>query len=163
MANANAGVIHALGYPLTLRYAVPHGIANALMATAALERTWPARPDRYAELAALLAGEATPGDRADPGNRGAAAAAELPAILSLLLGRIEFVGTLQAWGVEQAELPRLAREAAQFRPILDNTPVALGEEDLLALYRAAWRAGAGAAPASPGAGLAAHALRRGPG
>ena len=54
MANANAGAIHALGYPLTSRYGIPHGLANALMAAAALEHTWPGRPERCAELARLL-------------------------------------------------------------------------------------------------------------
>src|SRR6185436_18819783 len=58
MANANAGAIHALGYPLTSRYGIPHGLANALMAASTLEWVAPGRPDRAAELALLLGGEA---------------------------------------------------------------------------------------------------------
>src|SRR6185436_10889517 len=62
MANANAGAIHALGYPLTGRYGIPHGLANALMAAATLERVAPGRPERAAELARLLSdGGAEPG------------------------------------------------------------------------------------------------------
>ncbi|HEX4726199.1 MAG TPA: iron-containing alcohol dehydrogenase, partial [Jatrophihabitans sp.] len=50
MINANAGVVHALGYPLTSQYGMPHGRANALVAPAALRALAPAVPDRYAEL-----------------------------------------------------------------------------------------------------------------
>jgi alcohol dehydrogenase class IV len=131
MANANAGVIHALGYPLTGRYGVPHGLANALMAAAALERTWPARPERYGELARLLDG-ANGADGAD-GEGG-----ELPERMRALLAAVGIRDTLAGWGVAEADLPDLAEAATHFKPVLQNTPVALAGEDLLAIYRSAW-------------------------
>jgi len=127
MANANAGAIHALGYPLTGRYGIPHGLANALMAAATLERVAPGRPDRAAELALLL-GEG----KAD------AAAAELPGRVRRLLVSCSVDGGLAGQGVREDDLPELAEAATHFRPVLDNTPVALGEDDLLAIYRSAW-------------------------
>jgi len=127
MANANAGAIHALGYPLTSRYGIPHGLANALMAASTLEWVAPGRPDRAAELALLLGGEAD--------------AAELPGRVRQLLVSCAVDGGLTRQGVREDDLPELAEAATHFRPVLDNTPVALGEDDLLAIYRSAWAAG----------------------
>jgi alcohol dehydrogenase len=123
MANANAGAIHALGYPLTSRYGIPHGLANALMAAATLARTWTAAPERSADLARALGGE-TGADLA-------------PRVRAFLAG-IGIADTLPGRGVAAADLPILASEATHFRPVLDNTPVALAEVDLLAIYRAAY-------------------------
>ncbi|HYU33399.1 MAG TPA: iron-containing alcohol dehydrogenase [Thermoanaerobaculia bacterium] len=127
MANANAGAIHALGYPLTGRYGIPHGLANALVAAPTLERIWPGRPERCAELARLL------------GNEGAGAGPEeLAANVRRFLVTLGVRGGLSGHGVCEEDLPELAEAATRFRPVLDNTPVALGREDLLAVYRAAW-------------------------
>lgn len=120
MANANAGAIHALGYPLTGRYGIPHGLANALMAAPALERVGPGRPERAAELARLL------------GNQ------ELAGGVRRILETLGVDGGLARQGVREEDLPELAAAATGFRPVLENTPVALGRDDLLAIYRAAW-------------------------
>jgi alcohol dehydrogenase class IV len=127
MANANAGAIHALGYPLTSRYGVPHGLANALMAAPALERTWRASPERSAELARCLGGET---------------GADLAGCLGALLSAVGITDTLRGRGVAGEVLPALAREALGFGPLLENTPLALGESDLLAIYRDAYGDGA---------------------
>jgi len=123
MANANAGAIHALGYPLTGRYGIPHGLANALMAAAALKRIAPGRPERCAELAGLL----------EDGNP-----EELAGCVRRLLEKLGVDGGLAARGVRKEDLPELAEAATHFRPVLENTPVSLSESDLLAIYRAAW-------------------------
>lgn len=136
MANANAGAIHALGYPLSGRYGIPHGLANALMAAATLERTWHGQPERYAELASLLGG----GEAADLAER-----------VRRLLAAVGVDDSLADWGVVERDLPRLAREATHFRPVLENVAVALGERDLLEIYRAALGAGAPARPEAAGA------------
>ena len=44
----------------------------------------------------------------------------------------------QGWGVHEKDLPELAAAALHFQSVLANTPVALGRDDLLAIYRAAW-------------------------
>lgn len=127
MANANAGAIHALGYPLTGRYGIPHGLANALMAAPALERIESGSRERCAELARLLEGGG-----ASPG----------PAPLARhVRGFLEILGVnggIASRGVPEEDLPALAAEAAQFRPVLENSPVALDRDDLLAIYHAAW-------------------------
>jgi alcohol dehydrogenase class IV len=127
MANANAGAIHALGYPLTGRYGIPHGLANALVAAPALERIGPGRPERAAELARLLG---DPEIEPDP-TRFAAQVRELLAAAGI-------GDQLSGWGVQEGDLPSLAEAATHFRPVLENTPVAFAEADLLAIYRMAW-------------------------
>jgi alcohol dehydrogenase class IV len=121
MANANAGAIHALGYPLTGRYGIPHGLANALMAAPALERIQTGSPGRCAELARLL------GDGEDT----------LAGCVRRLLTTLGVNGGLAGQGVPAEDLPSLADEATRFRPVLENTLVALDRDGLLAVYRAA--------------------------
>lgn len=127
MANANAGAIHALGYPLTGRYGIPHGLANALVAAATLERIWPGSPERCAELARLLGdGEDDPGP------------AQLAGCVRRLLAAAGVSGGLAGRGVPEEDLPGLAEEATCFKPVLANTPVEIDRSGLLAVYRAAW-------------------------
>jgi alcohol dehydrogenase class IV len=123
MANANAGAIHALGYPLINHYGVPHGLANALMAAATLARIWEAAPERSGELARALGG---------------ASGSDLPLRMRAFLAEIGLADSLASWGVAPDHLPDLAHEATRYRPVLDNTPVALSEPDLLGIYRAAY-------------------------
>ncbi|HEX4701679.1 MAG TPA: iron-containing alcohol dehydrogenase, partial [Pseudonocardiaceae bacterium] len=54
MSNANATVVHALGFPLTSEYHIPHGRANALVAPTVLAALADTAPDRYADLGRLL-------------------------------------------------------------------------------------------------------------
>lgn len=128
MANTNAGAIHALGYPLTGRYGIPHGLANALVAAATLERTWPGRPERCAELARLL----------EDGGAGTTGPEDLAGCVRRLLETLGMDGRLSVRGVQEEDLPELAEAATHFRPVLQNTPVDLGESDLLAIYKASW-------------------------
>lgn len=124
MANTNAGAIHALGYPLSGERGVPHGVANAIVAAATLERVAPAHPQRAAELAELL------GSRAE--------ATALPEAVRTLLDGLGFRDTLRFWGFTEEDLPRLAELAGRFGPVLENTPRRLERPDLLAIYRDAW-------------------------
>ena len=126
MANTNAGAIHALGYPLTGRYGVPHGLANALVASAALARIWSAAPERSATLAQGLGGES---------------GADLAGWMCVFLAELGVSDTLAGWGVEEGHLPELAEEAARFRPVLENAPAELSTPDLLQIYGAAYAAG----------------------
>lgn len=126
MANANAGAVHALGYPLTGRYGIPHGLANGLMAAGTLERTYPGAAGRYDELAQLFADGASP------------PATSLAERVRRFLAAVGVADTLASWGVEEGHLSELAESATLFRPVLHNTPVALDQGDLLAVYRAVW-------------------------
>jgi alcohol dehydrogenase class IV len=148
MANASAGAIHALGYPLSGRYGIPHGLANAMMAVATLQRTWRGRPERCGELARLLGG---------------GEAADLPERVRQLLAAAGVEDSLAGWGVAERDLPRLALEATHFRPVLENAPLALDERDLLQIYRAALAAGGAARSEATAGGAAATLVSGAPG
>lgn len=132
MANANAGAIHAVGYPLTGRFGVPHGLANGMVAPTVLERLWPSSPERYAEIARRFG---APHDLPDE-----EAAAALPGLFRAFLERCGVTSHLPEHGVTEAELPDLARAASLFRPVLENTPVRLDVDDLEEIYRCLWHA-----------------------
>jgi alcohol dehydrogenase class IV len=126
MAEANAGVIHALGYPLTSEYGIPHGRANALMAGTALRALSGARPDRCAELAGAWPG-----------------ATDLAGAFEGLLGQLGVAPSLAGYGVARDRLPVLASLAIGYEPVLRNTPLRLTEDTLAKMYDQAWLSAAG--------------------
>ncbi|MEN3357014.1 MAG: hypothetical protein V7637_996 [Mycobacteriales bacterium] len=152
MANANAGAVHALGYPLTSVYGISHGRANALVAGPVLRAMAAGRPDRYAELARLCTGPAAAGPPgpgpAAAGPSGtrwwgnvAAPAGDLAGAVEELLGLLGVATGLAGHGVPAGDLPELARLAGGYGPVLRNAPVRLAAADLLRLYELAWPAG----------------------
>jgi alcohol dehydrogenase class IV len=170
MAEANAGVIHALGYPLTSEYGIAHGRANALVAGAALRALASAAPRRCGELAALWSSPGQPpaaaprtaaaephadgvtgrpeagacGDAAAVGAGGMAGAGALAAAFDELGRRLGMAGSLAGYGVLRDRLPALARLACDYQPVLRNSPLDATEADLARIYDEAWCAGAGA-------------------
>ncbi len=126
MANASAGAIHALGYPLNLHFGVPHGLANAIMAPSLLTVTCQARPERCAELAGLFIGRP-------------ARAAELPSLVASFFAGLGLSEGLADWSIGEKDLDWLAREATAYGPVLANTPIQLSEADLATVYRDAWQ------------------------
>lgn len=133
MSEVNAGVIHALGYPLTSHCGIPHGRANALMAGTALRALSRARPDRCAELA-----QAWLGATRVAGTTRVAGAADLAGAFERLLGQLGVAQSLAGYGVTRSQLPALAGLAIGYGPVLRNTPLALTENALAQLYDQAW-------------------------
>ena len=127
MANTNAGAVHALGYPLTNRYGIRHGRANALVAPAALDRM---RLDSTA--AQRRVADAWEGPRPRAAGDGVAP------LFRALLDELGIDGSLASHGVAEDELPLLAAQATEYRPVLTNAPSALDEAALLGIYRACW-------------------------
>lgn len=125
MSNANATVVHALGYPLTSEYKIPHGRANALVAPAALRALADVVPDRYAELGRLLSSSDEPQDTADA--------------FATLRARLGVPAPLSEYGVPYEDLPRLAELATAFGPVLRNTCREFTEADLCDVYESAWK------------------------
>lgn len=122
--NANA-IIHAASTPVTARFDVPHGVANAVFMPPGLEFCLPACAARLADVADAIGAE-----------RSAEAAIE--AIRSLL----ESVGlprTLRDLGVDPVEyetsIPAMVEDAMRSRSIPLN-PRPVEPADVEALYRA---------------------------
>lgn len=129
-ANAPVAAVHALAYPLGGRYHVPHGLSNALMLIPVLHFNAPVAGALYAELAAAI-GLQTCGDV----QRDSAA---FIAEMTRLIVASGAPQRLRDVGVDQAQLPLLARDAMQQTRLLVNNPVTVNEEDALRLYQQAF-------------------------
>ena len=127
VANAGAGAIHALAYPLGGRINVPHGIANAILLPHVLQRNMAGFPESYA---ALCDESAMNSDRA----RSKRVLEEVRTLLQSL----QTPARLADYGVQKAALPALAAEAGKIRRLLDNNVRSFSPEEILAVYEAAW-------------------------
>ncbi|HEX4704270.1 MAG TPA: iron-containing alcohol dehydrogenase, partial [Pseudonocardiaceae bacterium] len=96
--------------------------ANALVAPTALAALADTAPDRHADLGRLLS------TSDDPPHVAFAA----------LRAKLGVPAPLSDYGVPRADLPRLAKLATAFGPVLRNTPRDFTEAELCELYLAAW-------------------------
>lgn len=128
VANAGAGAVHALAYPLGGRdTALTHGIANAILLPHVLRRNAAACPEAYAGLCAENTAS----------GAGAQADAALDGVQALLTA-LRTPARLADFGVQQAALPALAQEAHTIRRLLDNNVRNFNIGEIEALYTAAW-------------------------
>ena len=127
VANAGAGAVHALAYPLGGRIGVPHGIANAILLPHVLQRNMAVAPESYAALC----------DESDTRGDQARCSRVLDEVQDLLQS-LETPTRLAEFGVQKAALPALAEEACTIRRLLDNNVRDFGQEEVLAVYEAAW-------------------------
>lgn len=54
LTSSGAGIIHGMGYSITLYYGAPHGLANALLMPEAMEFNLVANPSKYKNIAAAM-------------------------------------------------------------------------------------------------------------
>lgn len=114
MAQANAGLVHALGYPLTQRYGIPHGIANVVVAPAVLRASRHVQEQRDADLASCFGTD----DFADG--------------LTALLDRLGVERTFPSGNAED-----LAADALLYGPVRANWRFDATATDIADMYRAA--------------------------
>ena len=127
VANAGAGAVHALAYPLGGQTKIPHGIANAIVLPHVLEQNMAAYPESYAALC----------DESDTRSAQVKCNDVLVAVQELLR-TLKTPTRLADFGVQGASLPALAEEALTIRRLLDNNVRDFGPEGVLAVYQAAW-------------------------
>ncbi len=131
-ANAPVAAVHALAYPLGGHYHIPHGLSNSLVLPAVLEFNATEASGLYAELAELVIGAAVPGD---PGEQTRA----LVEALRTLIDDVSLPATLEQAGVPESDLEKLAEDAMLQQRLLVNNPRDVTYDDVLAIYRAAYR------------------------
>lgn len=129
-ANAPVGAVHALAYPISGQFHVPHGLSNALVLLPVLEFNLSEADAMYAELAdAVRATERT-------WHRSASGRAFIDA-MATIVGELGLERTLGELGVIEADLPGLATDAMKVQRLLVNNPRDVSYEQALALYREA--------------------------
>jgi alcohol dehydrogenase len=122
--NTTAG--HAVAYPLGTRHHLPHGLTCALIYPHTLAFNACAAE---AKTARILEALNVPAATDQAGIRGAAHGFCAGLGLEMRLSR---------HGVPESDLPVMAAEAHAIRRLLDNNPREISQNDILALYRAAF-------------------------
>lgn len=130
-ANAPAAAVHALAAPVGGRFAVPHGIANAVMLAPVLRFNLPAAAPLYADIAA----DAFPHLAHVASRKRAEAFIEA---LADLVNTLKLPSKLRDLGLPRDALPTIAAEALQQTRLLDGNPREMTEADALAIYEAAY-------------------------
>jgi lactaldehyde reductase len=123
------GVIHSLAHPLSTRYGIHHGLANALLMPDALAYQLEEKADkftddlrdRYQRVTRLFRGR----EKARPGD--------LPEAVRAFRTRIGIEDTLPEKGLRREDIPELAREAYA-DPCHSLNPIPLSERDLADVY-----------------------------
>jgi alcohol dehydrogenase len=128
--NSMLGATHALANPLTAHYGIPHGQAIALMLPHVIRYNGAAHRDWYCELLAYVSGT----NGAPKVSAGPEGLADFIAQMSAEAGLTD---KLSSAGVEEAQLPQLADDAAKQWTGTFN-PRKAGAAELLELYRAAY-------------------------
>jgi alcohol dehydrogenase len=130
MAFANAGVtaVHAFAYPIGAEFHIPHGVANSIMLAAVMEFNMLGSLPKFAVMAELL-GENTQG----LSEREAASVAVES--LRSLADDVEIPSSLSEFGVQDEDIPSLARGVMKVTRLLANNPRDLKLEDAEKIYR----------------------------
>ncbi|MBC7223916.1 MAG: iron-containing alcohol dehydrogenase [Anaerolineae bacterium] len=127
IAHAGTNGVHAVAYPLSGRFGIPHGVANGVMLASVVAFNAPAAPARFAQVAQAL------GVREGDTESLARAAGEAVAQLARDIGIPQ---RLRDLGIPEDALRPMSEEAASIRRLLQFNPREMRPEDVEAMYRA---------------------------
>jgi alcohol dehydrogenase class IV len=122
----NTHAVHALAYPLGVRYHIAHGASNALIFPHVLAFNAPALPERTATIVEALGLKVPP---------------EQDAVFEAAYAYCQRLGIemrMSALGVPRDDLASMADDANAIRRLLDNNPREIGRDEILAIYRKAF-------------------------
>ena len=128
-ANAPCAAVHALAYPIGGIFHVPHGLSNSLVLPHVLRFNTPYAAEQYAELADIIAPDAT-----------GSTEARSNALISAMQDLAERTGIetrLRQVGVSENHLDQLATDAMLQTRLLGNNPREVTFTDARAIYAAA--------------------------
>ncbi len=128
-ANAPVAGVHALAYPLGGHFHIPHGLSNALVLPHVLRHNATAAGDDYDHIARLICSNI-------PAHQ--SGAETLARYFYDLSGQLGLPQTLAECGINEAALPRLARDAMLQTRLLINNPCDITEADALNIYQRAY-------------------------
>lgn len=125
----NTNAVHALAYPVTGRYLVPHGVANAMLLAEVMEFNLTAAPERFAEIALAL-GAQRGSSVLETAQRGLQRVRELARECELPRGLSEL-------GVPESDLMSMAEEAVGMERLMKNNVRAMTAAEAAEIYGAA--------------------------
>ena len=128
-ANAPVAAVHALAYPLGGHYHIPHGLSNSLVLPPVLRFNATGAAENYSQLSISMG----------IGDTNSSAAKNCALFIETLEGLITKVGLptkLRDCGVNEQDLPLLAKDAMLQTRLLINNPVELLEANALEIYNA---------------------------
>ncbi|RJG07619.1 iron-containing alcohol dehydrogenase [Noviherbaspirillum cavernae] len=129
-ANAPCAAVHALAYPIGGIFHVPHGLSNSLVLPHVLRFNAPDAADLYAELAEIVAPDAS-----------GSVEARTQVLIERMEGMAKRVGIetqLRQVGIAESDLDRMADDAMLQTRLLINNPREVTRDDARAIYAAAW-------------------------
>jgi alcohol dehydrogenase class IV len=132
-ANAPVAAVHALAYPLGGHYHIPHGLSNSLVLPHVMRFNIPAAAKLYAELADIIIPE-----KCALLNNAEEKAEEFVKYLEYLIDDLGLPTSLESVEVDKNSLAMLAKDALKQERLLINNPKSMNEQDILAIYQAAY-------------------------
>ena len=126
----NTGGVHALAYPLSTRFKIPHGLSIAVLLPYVMEYNIKSATKRYAEIAAAMGAEKgkTDYETAKAGIQ----------VITKLLSDCNLPGGLLALGVPIGDLDAMASEASEIQRLLKNNVREISVQDARTIYESAY-------------------------
>lgn len=129
-SNAILGAVHALAHPLGGRYDIHHGLANAILLPVVLRRNLEHRPEKFAMIANAMGIDIR-------GKTSVEAASLVPERIGGLIKCLDIPTKLSQLGVNKADIPLLAKDAADDLCMMTN-PQRYNTTEIEAMYQDAF-------------------------
>ncbi|ODS72904.1 MAG: alcohol dehydrogenase [Cytophagaceae bacterium SCN 52-12] len=126
----NTAGVHALAYPLSKEFHLPHGLSVALLLPYVMEYNLVEAPERYAAVALALGSRET-GSALSVARSGAA-------LVSSLIKSCGLPGNLAEANVPLEAVGKLADQAMQVQRLLKNNPRNINRDDAESIYTSAF-------------------------
>ncbi len=123
---SGTNAVHAMSYPLGVKYHIPHGQSNAMLLPYVMEYNLSAMPEKTRKIAECFGYDAT--------KSGKTAESYLIEELHQLLEDLHIGTSLTAFGAKYTDLEELVESAYTNRRLMDNNPIDLNEEQIGEIY-----------------------------
>ena len=127
-ANAPVAAVHALAYPLGGHFHISHGLSNSLVLPHVLRFNSESASALYDELAIVLQSSC----------ESLVGSESLIDAMDSLIKQVNLPTQLREFGVEEEQLPMLAKDAMLQERLLMNNPKEMTYDDALTIYQAAF-------------------------
>ncbi len=126
--SAGAGIIHGMGYFITLHYGAPHGLANALLMPEVMEFNLVANPGKYKNIAEAM------GKKVEGLSENEAARLSVVAMREFLQ-KIGIPKNMKEIGVKEESLAGFAKTVSKNERLLTLNPRRPTREEIEEIYR----------------------------